>query len=54
VEKVGYEEEGGGTGEVPAVAGVGEKDECAMPDGEYQLDLLTDWMHVCLMSSHFK
>jgi hypothetical protein len=40
VQEVGYEEEGGGGGEVPAVHGVAEEDECAVPDGEDELERL--------------
>jgi hypothetical protein len=37
VELVGDEEEGCGGGEVPAVVGVGDEDECAMPDCKEEL-----------------
>jgi hypothetical protein len=41
VELVGDEEEGCGGGEVPAVVGVGDEDECAVPDCKEELPTLT-------------
>jgi hypothetical protein len=41
VELVGDEEEGGGCGEVPAVGGVCEEDEGAVPEGEKELGVVS-------------